>query len=203
MERRRHHRVPLALPIRLRWPGPFGQAAEVRQTLDVSRGGALVESHHPHAPGAALWVTFPFEPALPDSPFESPARVVRVASDESGTRLAIEFETARRLAAAAGKGPHQENEHRSAPRRILSIPVRVRLNGLLWHEEAMTLDMSTDGLSFLSTCLYEPGNRVYVSLMNRSWASPWTAAREVPAVVTRVEPLVESHQVRVALCRRL
>jgi len=202
MERRRHHRVPLALPIRLRWPGPFGHAVEVRETLDVSRGGALVESNHSHAPGAALWVTFPFEPALPESPWEFPAHIVWVAPDESGARVAIEFGSVRSRAAAAGNRPRQENEHRSAPRRILSIPVRVRLNGLLWHEDAMTLDISADGLSFLSTCLYEPGSRVYVSLMNRSWASPWTAEREVPAVVTRVEPLVGSNQVRVALCRR-
>ena len=34
-------RVPLTLPIRLRWQGALGQTMEVTQTLDSSRGGLL------------------------------------------------------------------------------------------------------------------------------------------------------------------
>ena len=200
MERRRHHRVQLALPIRLRWPGPFGQVVEVREPLNVSRGGALVESNHAHAPGASLWVAFPFDRAFPNSS-ELPARVVWMAPDEGETRVAIEFGATRSLAAAAGNGPRAGNEHRSSPRRGLSIPVRVRLSDLPWHEDAMTLDISVDGLSFLSTRLYEPGNRVYVSLMNRPFPSPWAAEPEVLALVTRVEPLADSNQVAIGLCR--
>src|SRR5574337_629189 len=77
IERRLHHRVPLTLPVRLRWAGPFGQTIEVSRTRDISRSGVLVESAQPHTPGASLWVTFPYDPTFPDDASEFAARVVR------------------------------------------------------------------------------------------------------------------------------
>jgi PilZ domain len=201
LERRRHRRTPLALPIRLRWPGPFGQCVEVRKTLDVSRGGALVEARCSFTSGASLWVTFPFDPALPDGSSEFPARVVWAVPGGSGSRVAIAFEVAGHITAVNGNRLHRANEHRSSLRRTLSIPVRVRLCALPWYEDAMTLDFSADGLRFLSTRLYEPGNHLCVSFMNQSFPSPWAARPEVPALVVRVEPLAGSNQVAVALCR--
>jgi hypothetical protein len=215
-ERRLHHRVTLALPIRLRWPGPFRQAVEVRHTLDISRGGALVESDGPHSPGTIVWATFPFDEGLPDGFPELPARVVRVVSGERGTRVAIGFDVA--LPRAGGEnGPRPANERRASQRQAVCVPVRVRASHLPWPEETMTLDISKGGLRFLSTCLYEPGSRVYVSLESRTFPWCWAAIHqepflhqgecsprielEVAARVMRMEPVAGSNQVAVALRR--
>ena len=77
MDRRDHHRVQLRLPARLRWTTPFGQKTEVCASVDVSRGGMLVPCREPHAEGATLWVTFPFDASLTVGQPEVLARVVR------------------------------------------------------------------------------------------------------------------------------
>ena len=77
MDRREHHRVQLRLPARLRWTTPFGQKTEVCASVDVSRGGMLVPCREPHAEGATLWVTFPFDASLTVGQPEVLARVVR------------------------------------------------------------------------------------------------------------------------------
>ncbi len=201
-ERRFHHRVPLTLPIRLRWTGPFGQTIEVSRTCDVSRGGVLVECSRPHPPGASLWVTFPYDPSLPEDPAELPARVTRKEpADNSHLRLALEFVSPPRAPVEGGNGLRKQGEHRSSPRRTISIPVRVRLADVPWYEEAMTLDLSFEGMRFLSTRLYEPGNRVYVSLRAGNLRSPWNSAREIPAIVLRVDPDPRTNRVAVAVCR--
>src|ERR1700726_3637815 len=77
MDRREHHRVQLRLPVRLRWTTPFGQRTEVCDTVNVSRGGVLVPCQELHAAGMPLWVTFPYDPAIPSSQPEILAKVVR------------------------------------------------------------------------------------------------------------------------------
>ncbi len=207
-ERRFHHRVPLTLPIRLRWAGPFGQTIEVSRTRDVSRSGVLVECAQPHPPGASLWVTFPYDSALPEDPSESPARVVREGRADSGRHfLGIELISSRRSGAGdnglrlparqAGKA----GEQRSSPRRAISVPVWVRLAGVPWYEEAMTLDLSFEGMRFLSTRLYEPGNHVYLSLRAGTPRSSWNPSRENLALVVRADPDPRTNQVAVAVCR--
>ncbi len=60
MDTRKHHRVRMRLPVRLRWTTPFGQRIELGgQTIDVSRSVLLVSTTEPHTPGITLWVTFP------------------------------------------------------------------------------------------------------------------------------------------------
>lgn len=201
IERRFHHRVPLTLPIRLRWAGPFGQTIEVSRTRDVSRNGVLVECAQPHPPGASLWVTFPYDPALPEDPSEFPALVVREERTDSGRhRLGIEFISSRR-SGAGGNGLRKAGEQRSSPRRAISVPVWVRLSEVPWYEEAMTLDLSFEGMRFLSTRLYEPGNHVYVSLRAGTPRSSWNSSRENLALVVRVDPDPRTNQVAVAVCR--
>jgi len=213
IERRRHPRVTLAIPIRLRWPGAFRQALEVRQTSDISRAGALIESNWAHSPGAIVWATFPFDAELADGFPEMPARVVRVASKEGGTQVAIAFEVPVRAGRDGGRP--RENERRSCPRRRVSVPVRIRASHVPWYEEAMTTDISAKGLRLLSTRLYEPGSRVYVSLEDGMFSLRWAAIHQEPflaqgersprlereeaARVLRVEPVAGSNQVAVAL----
>ena len=77
MKDREHRRVRMRLPVRLRWTAPFGQKIELCETIDVSRGGLLLSSKEPHAAGAPLWVTFPYDPLLPEYQPEISAHVVR------------------------------------------------------------------------------------------------------------------------------
>ncbi len=78
MDTRKHHRVRMRLPVRLRWSTPFGQRIELGgQTIDVSRSGLLVCATEPHTPGTTLWVTFPYDASLPDGQPEMVARVTR------------------------------------------------------------------------------------------------------------------------------
>jgi hypothetical protein len=85
MDRREHHRVQLRIPARLRWTTPFGQKTEVCDTLNVCRGGVLVPCREAHAPGTALWVTFPYDASVPYGQPEVLARVVRSAiADQNG-----------------------------------------------------------------------------------------------------------------------
>jgi hypothetical protein len=64
----------------------------------------------------------------------------------------------------------------------------------------MTEDISAQGLRLLSTRLYEPGQGVRISLLNRCIPGPWAGASEVAARITRVEPLPGSSQVALGLC---
>ncbi len=77
MDTRKHRRVRMRLPVRLRWTTPFGQRIEFGETFDVSRSGLLVSTTEPHAPGVSLWVTFPYDASLFDGQPEMVARVTR------------------------------------------------------------------------------------------------------------------------------
>jgi hypothetical protein len=77
MGSREYRRVRLRLPARLRWSTPLGQKIELPETMDVSRGGLLLSSRESHAAGVPLWVTFPYDPSVPDSQPEVLARVAR------------------------------------------------------------------------------------------------------------------------------
>jgi hypothetical protein len=79
MDSRQHRRVRMRLPVRLRWTTPFGQKSELADTIDVSRGGALVSAKEPHSKGVMVWLTFPYDASLSDGQPEILARVVRCA----------------------------------------------------------------------------------------------------------------------------
>jgi len=233
MDRREHHRVQLRIPARLRWTTPFGQKTEVCETLNVCRGGVLVPCKEAHAPGATLWVTFPYDASVPYGQPEIVARVVRsalaegnghaangnegAASVATGEKLAassdaegapgayvpaaaLRFENAPRSASTNGNGHHREVERRSTPRRPLAVPVRVRPEHVPWFEEAMTMDISSGGLRFLSTREYEPGQYLAVSFEPAA-ASPWPGAAEFRSLVVRVQPEPNSSALSVTVYR--
>ncbi|MGA2427336.1 MAG: PilZ domain-containing protein [Candidatus Acidiferrum sp.] len=87
MDRREHHRVQLRLPARLRWTTPFGQKTEVCGTVNASRGGLLVPCQEAHAEGTSLWVTFPYDAAVPYGQPEILAKVVRSAASDVGAEV--------------------------------------------------------------------------------------------------------------------
>jgi hypothetical protein len=213
MDRREHHRAQLRLPARLRWTSPFGQKTEVCKTLNVSRGGMLVPCEESHAPGVPLWVTFPYDSSLPDGQPELLARVVRSVGPSgtpSGPALpdidafqqpaaALQFEAAPRPA-SNGNGHLRTLERRASPRRRVALPIHVRARDIPWFEEAMTVNVSSEGMLFLSSREYEPGQQLFLSFGASAFV-PWSSAGEFRSTVVRVEPVPRSSALAITIRR--
>jgi hypothetical protein len=212
MDRREHSRAKLRLPARLRWTGPFGQKTELCETLNVSRGGMLVPCQEFHAAGVSLWVTFPYDASVSDGQPEVPARVVR--STHAGEfapghaarnvdvrpqpAAALHFEVAPH-AATNGNRHLAHPERRDSSRRRLALPIQVRPEDIPWFEEAMTVDVSWEGLLFLGSREYQTGQYVWVSFGASSFA-PWSAGvGEFRCVVVHVEVVPRSSALGVGL----
>lgn len=213
MDRREHHRVRLRLPARLRWTAPLGQTTEVAETLDVSRSGLRLPCREPHAPGVMLWVTFPYDESLGDGQPEIMARVVRLSNGLAGAEptekqnssrelhesaMAVRFELT--LPSTPNGDDGQASERRASERRPIALPVRVRWRKVPWFEEAMTVDVSAEGLRFLSNREYECGAELLVSF-DPAVSAPWPSAIEHRAKIVRVEPLPESPALAVTVRR--
>jgi PilZ domain len=189
MMRRQHTRVRLRLPARLRWVAPLGQKTEQCETRNASRGGLLLACHEQHPVGLPLWVTFPFDPAVPDAQPELLARVLRCEDcRESGQQIsavAVHFESALHtsIGSTAAKEPASKAEQQW---RALAIPVRIRPQHVPWFEEAMTSEVSKDTLRFVSHREYAPGDTLFVSFSAQD-SSPWEGNGESAARVLLVE----------------
>src|SRR6266404_4387015 len=211
MDRREHHRAQLRLPVRIRWNTPFGQKTEVCKTLDISRGGLLAPCQETHAPGVPLWVTFPYDSSMGDGQPEMAAKVVRVTPVRNGNGKSSGSGGRHERAVALhfaplfhpesnGNGHAQEPERRASPRRPLALPVRVRPEHVPWFEEAMTIDVSADGLRFVSNREYREGERLLVSFEPAAIA-PWSTASESPVRVVRIDGIPESAALAVTIVR--
>jgi len=101
VERRRHSRVQLHLPVRLRWQTPWAIGRRSpRRSRSPAAGSWWREPCRVHA---MLWVIFPYDSTLPLGQLETPARVARVEDQPSeGSLVAIEFEEPLRPAARGG-----------------------------------------------------------------------------------------------------
>src|SRR6266478_4600560 len=89
---------------------------------------------------------------------------------------------------------------RGSPRRPLALPVRVRPEHVPWFEEAMTIDVSAQGLRFLSNREYQEGARLLISFEPAALA-PWPTRAETAARVARIEAVPESAVIAVAIVR--
>ena len=162
IERRKHRRAQLKLPVRLRWPGPLRQLTEITETLDISRGGLLVRSANACRSDAPLWVSFPFDPSQSSNLPETPARIARVEHQSDEFHLvAVHLEPA---VASNGSSPKPASERRSTSRTPICIPVALRLASNPWTEETMTLDISSEGMRLTTTRVYSEGDKLLVKL---------------------------------------
>jgi hypothetical protein len=201
MERRQYRRVRLRLLARIRWITPFGQHMEVRETEDVSRCGLRIFSSLRALSGTHLWITFPYDASLPDGQPEMPARVVRTeprGGEEAA--LGVQFDSPVPPAITPNNGNPHAAERRASSRRPLAIPVRVRPDFSPWFEEAMTLDVSGEGLRFLSTREYDLGSCLLLSF-DASSATPWPGSEEFRTLVVRVQPECKSTALAVSVSR--
>jgi hypothetical protein len=210
MDRREHHRAQLRLPVRIRWNTPFGQKTEVCKTLDISRGGLLVPCGETHAPGVPLWVTFPFDSSMGGGQPEMLAKVVSIRPERNGSGDKATKDSTERAVAlhfalpfrpeGNGNGHPTERERRNSPRRPLAIPVRVRPPHFPWFEEAMTIDISAQGLRFASSREYQKGDSLLVSFEPGA-SAPWPMASETAARVLRIERIPQSAALTVTISR--
>jgi hypothetical protein len=113
--------------------------------------------------------------------------------------VAVRFEAPLHIV-ANGNGHSGKDERRASPRRPLALPIQVRPERMPWFEEAMTVDVSLEGVRFLSTREYEPGHQLLVSF-DPSSTPPWHGARVFRSRVVRVEPVPESSTLAVTVCR--
>ncbi len=182
VERRRHARALLSLPVRLRWFGPLGLESETTETLDAGRGGLLVSSREPRVEGTLVWVTFPFDARAFAAEPETPARIARSRTTPSGSCLAgIAFASRGKLvhqtcdlelsSNATGGNISGGVDRRRHARARLALPVRVRGADASWPDDAMTIDISNGGLSFCTLCVYEQGEIVTLALPRNAWLS--------------------------------
>lgn len=191
-ELRKSTRVPLTLPIRLRWQGALGQIIEVTETLDSSRGGLLFFRTVALPVNTRLWVTFPYSAESTEAQPETAARVVRVKTTPGGGQIvAIEFEPPkpRPLTNVA------VFNRRSSQRMPLALPITVRFHEVPWPEHAMTQDVCTYGVSFRSPRQYTVGDILCVSIPHGLWAR----RGEMEGQVVRIDSLRDSHEQAVAL----
>jgi hypothetical protein len=190
-EHRKSARVPLTLPVRVRWQGALGQTVEVTQTLDSSRTGLLFFRTQALAVNLRLWVTFPYAPDNPEAQPEIPARVARVKTTPGGGQLvAVEFEPQPR-----GVKPIAPFNRRDTQRMALALPMTVRFHEVPWPEQAMTQDVSTHGVLFRTARQYAVGDMLCVHIPHGIWAR----RGEMEARVVRVQPLSGSAEQHVAL----
>jgi len=189
-ELRKSTRVPLTLPIRLRWQGALGQTIEITQTLDSSRGGLLFFRTEALPVNARLWVTFPYSADSQDAQPETPAHVVRIKTTPGGGQIvAIEFEKQPRPASVATMN------RRNSQRMALALPITVRFHEIPWPEHTMTQDVSTYGVLFRTPRQYALGDVVCVSIPHGVWAR----RGEMEGHVVRIDSLTESQDTAVAL----
>lgn len=187
-ERRRHPRVPLNFPVRLRWIGALGQTVVTTQTLDVSRGGLLAplelsrqQALHLHSPA---WATVPYDEANPQLQPESPVRVARFKEAPSGAfLLGLEFKQVLAEQTETRRAP--DREQRRSGRSTLAVPVTVHWNGSPWPEESMTINVSSAGMLFCARRLYAPGDEVTLTLPRGLLPGLAFGGQDVPTRIIR------------------
>jgi hypothetical protein len=185
-ERRHRSRVPLELPVRVRWLGPFGLETEITQTRNASRGGLLVASANARQTGSLLWATFPYDPAVAFTESETPGKVVRCAAtfavrNAPANKIAIEFHHPDLISRSNalvrnGSSSHPgRNDRRLHARIALAFLIRVERSGPnsrsslhefespLWAEETMTVEVSPAGMLFCTLRIYEVGEQLMIA----------------------------------------
>jgi hypothetical protein len=181
-DRRRRPRAQLELPVRVRWLGPFGLETEITHTCNASRDGLLVSSQQPRQHGSLVWATFPFDPAAAFTESETPGKVVRSESASGDAcRIAISFQPGEPVSPVDGSTAKETSSHskrndrRGQPRIPLAYLVRVtrsasRSNGSdlplespFRSEDAMTVDVSPNGMIFCTLRIYSASEQLLIA----------------------------------------
>ncbi len=178
-ELRQNPRAQLRLPARLRWRSPLGMRLQSAQTVNVGRGGMLIQCLEGCDLHSRVWIAFPYDRKSASTQPETPAQVIRVtASARGGYQVALRLEQPR-----SESGLKVARERRTSPRTRFALPIFVRAADSPWPEESMTQDVSHAGARFESAHIYSAGDAVLAKI---PWGE-WEAAGEMNARIVRVE----------------
>ena len=230
MASRQHARVRLRLPVRLRWIASLGQQTEICETRNVSKGGLLVACKEHHDEGFPLWVTFPFNATAPEQQPEVLARVLRsTRAAEKGTgheEIALHFESMPIVTKLAPEKPiekavekpalpalrHTEKEKESPTETTVGVgpkngdfgrvalAIRVRPENIPWFEEAMTTEVSTEEMRFVSHREHATGDTLFVTFVGRD-VRPWPGSGEIRAKIVRTENIPKAAALLITIRR--
>ncbi|HEY7825472.1 MAG TPA: PilZ domain-containing protein [Candidatus Acidoferrales bacterium] len=176
---RKYPRARLQLGARVRWRSPLGMRLESTQTVDMSRGGILLDRAERCDVDAHVWVVCPFDSASATIQPETPARVVRVEDLPAGN-----YRVALRLEPPDRGGPRDAAmERRRSSRVPFAVPIFVRPMGAPWPEESMTHDISRSGARFTTARIFAPGDSMLAKVPWGEWAN----CGEIAGRVVRVE----------------
>ena len=84
-----------------------------------------------------------------------------------------------------GTATRHGTERRGSTRRALAVPVRVHPERILWFEEAMTIDISAQGMRFRSHREYELRDHLKIVFQDGA-SAPWRGTGEFLSEVVRV-----------------
>ena len=90
-EKRKHRRITLQVPIRLRFRTSQGMIEEQTRTENVSRGGIYFPCKHLLTKGSQVTVAYPFADVPGREVREYQAEVVRVDRTDEGRKIALRF----------------------------------------------------------------------------------------------------------------
>jgi hypothetical protein len=161
-----------------------------------------VSCQNRHAEGFPLWVTFPFDAATPEVQPEVLARVVRtrqLSAGGAGEEVAVHFEGVPRSSDLRREEVPKTAQKNGTPRTV-SLAIRVRPRHIPWHEEAMTVEVSSEKVLFLSNREYPAGETLLVTFVNAE-VKPWLGAGEIPAKIVNVEKMPQSSSLLITLKR--
>lgn len=121
--------------------------------------------------------------------------------DNTGTFFAVAVEFKERAHAASnGNTPRSGPERRSSPRRALAVSIRVRPEQIPWFEEAMTIDLSKNGIRFRTCREYQPGDHLKIAF-GEAASSLWAGRGEFRCQVVRVAPAPDGFGLEVIVSR--
>lgn len=176
---RKYPRARLQLGARIRWRSPLGMRLESTQTVDMSRGGILLDRVERCEVDAHVWVVCPFDSSNASVQPETRARVARVENKPGGYfRVALQLEAPER-----SEPRDAATERRRTSRVPFAIPIFVRPMGAPWPEESMTQDISRGGARFTTARIFAPGDSMLAKV---PWGE-WAQSGEIAGRVVRVE----------------
>ena len=150
-----------------------------------------------------MWVTFPFDAAAADGQPEVLARVLRCESfqegGESRAGIALHFEGVPQHPVASN-GQRETGLQKNGAGHSVALPIRVRPQHIPWFEEAMTVEVSSDKLRFVSNREYAPDETLLVTFVSREM-KPWNGHEEIAAKIVNVEKLPQSNSLVITLKR--
>jgi hypothetical protein len=91
---RQNERVPVHVPISIRYDNLDARFEEITETINVSRRGVYFKSSRPYSPGATVFVTLNYSPTNPGANIEKMGSVIRIdppatPSDFNGVAMQI------------------------------------------------------------------------------------------------------------------